>query len=46
VTAVTEHTPFGFFHLFRSDGVRELPQSKTLKISSTITVIRPNQRKL
>ena len=45
-TAVTEHTPFGFFHLFRGDGVRELPQSKTLKISSTITAIRPNQRKL
>jgi len=26
--------------------VRELPQSKTLKISSTMTAIRPNQRKL
>ncbi len=45
-TAVTEHTPFGFFHLFRGDGVRELPQSKTLKISSTMTAIHPNQRKL
>ncbi len=45
-TAVTEHTPFGFFHLFRGDGVRELLQSKTLKISSTITAIRPNRRKL
>ncbi|MDG2236243.1 MAG: GntR family transcriptional regulator [Arenicellales bacterium] len=33
-TAVTEHTPFGFFHLFRGDGARELPQSKTLRISS------------
>ncbi|HJP05946.1 MAG: GntR family transcriptional regulator [Acidiferrobacteraceae bacterium] len=32
-TAVTEHTPFGFFHLFREDGTRELPESKTLRIS-------------
>ncbi len=38
--------PIWVFHLFRGDGVRELPQSKTLKISSTITAIRPNQRKL
>ncbi|XXK28548.1 GntR family transcriptional regulator [Arenicellales bacterium nBUS_45] len=32
-TAVTKHTPFGFFHLFRDDGARELPESKTLRIS-------------
>ena len=32
-TAVAEHTPFGFFHLFRDDGVRELPESKTLRLS-------------
>ena len=31
-TAVTKHTPFGFFHLFRDDGARELPESKTLRI--------------
>lgn len=33
-TAVTQHKPFGFFHLFRDDGVRELPESKTLRIST------------
>jgi len=32
-TAVTRHKPFGFFHLFRDDGARELPESKTLRIS-------------
>ena len=32
-TAVTKHTLFGFFHLFRDDGARELPESKTLRIS-------------
>ena len=32
-TAVTQHKPFGFFHLFRDDGARELPESKTLRIS-------------
>jgi|TARA_Y100000031_G_scaffold154444_2_gene202171 GntR family transcriptional regulator len=32
-TAVTEHTPFRFFDLLRADGARELPESKTLRIS-------------
>jgi len=32
-TAVTEHTPFRFFDFLRADGVRELPESKTLRIS-------------
>ena len=32
-TAVTKHPPFGFFHLFRDDGARELPESKTLRVS-------------
>jgi len=32
-TAVAEHTPFGFFHLFRDDGVRELPESRTLRLT-------------
>ncbi|MDP6950151.1 MAG: GntR family transcriptional regulator, partial [Arenicellales bacterium] len=32
-TAVAEHKPFGFFHLFRDDGVRELPESKTLRLT-------------
>jgi len=32
-TAVTEHTPFRFFDFLRADGARELPESKTLRIS-------------
>ena len=32
-TAVMEHTPFQFFDLLRADGVRELPESKTLRVS-------------
>ena len=33
VTAVTEHTPFRFFDFLRAGGARELPESKTLRIS-------------
>ena len=32
-TAVTEHTPFRFFDFLRAGGARELPESKTLRIS-------------
>mgnify|MGYP001346398832 FL=1 len=32
-TAVTEHKPFQFFDLLRADGIRELPESKTVRVS-------------
>ena len=32
-TAVTEHKPFQFFDLLRADGIRELLESKTVRVS-------------